>query len=287
MRTVTGITKPIRTRPIRGRIRPGLHDLGEQLDDVAHVGGDRLHRLEGEGLLEDHQAPAQLARAVAEPVVAPGDGRGQRALALGDVRGGGTEQLQPGLQALAQSRRRRRGAPARRPARGPEGRRRASGRRRRAPPRARSASRPGSACRAIRRNIWTAGLCWISAAEAPAVRHVERRDRDRLLRATPQGHPAGHEQPHGGQLVQEARDGLGAVGAGVDVVEHDERALVGLDVRVELAHERLHGRDHVVGRLALGHLVEVDRRGRCSSRQPGRRDGRRRGSCRCRRARSA
>ena len=108
------------------------------------------------------------------------------------------------------------------------------------------------------------------------LRDVERGHRDRLLRAPTQGHPAGHEQSQGGQLVEEARDGLGALGAGVDVVEHHERALVGLDVRVELAHEGLHGRDHVVGRLALGDEVEVDVAAGAVA-PPGRRDRRRPG----------
>ena len=79
---------------VDGPDQAGLHHLGESLDDVAEVGRHRLHRLQREGLPEDHEPPAQPSRGVVEPVVAPRDRRGQRALTLGHVGGGGAQQLQ-------------------------------------------------------------------------------------------------------------------------------------------------------------------------------------------------
>ena len=80
-----------------------LHHLREALDDVAEVGRDRLDRLQGERLPEDDEPPAQPLRVVVEPVVAPRDRRGEGALTLGHVGGGGAQQLQAGLQAGAQA----------------------------------------------------------------------------------------------------------------------------------------------------------------------------------------
>ena len=125
----------------------------------------------------------------------------------------------------------------------------------------------------MRRNSWTAGLSSISAVEASGRRHLQRRYGDGLLGAAPEGDARGHQEQHRRQVVEDAGHGCRAVGAGVDVVEHDQRTLVGRDLGLGVADHRLHGGVHVVAGLPIGHLVEVHHPSGLVT-QPGRRDGR-------------
>ena len=121
--------------------------------------------------------------------------------------------------------------------------------------------RSGSAWWAIRRKSCAAGLASTSDRRRADRRHGQRRNGHDLLRRQPQRDPAGHEQREQRDLVEEPHHGGRSVGTRLHVVQDDERGTVDRLVRlvgVGLSHQPDDGGHQAVGRLALGHLVEVD-----------------------------
>ena len=185
--------------------------------------------------------------------MAPGDRRGQRPLPLGYVGSGGTQQLEAGDQAVAQPL-----DPDQPDAGGGE----LDGQGHAVDEPAHLAEGglvavdvqvgvrlPGDAQEQLRGGAVDDGV-----RRGARRRDVEGRHGDGLLGAPAQRHPAGDQQGHV-QLVEQAGHGFRAVGAGVHVVEHDERTAVRRRVRLRLPDQGLHGGDHVRGGVPLGDLV--------------------------------